>query len=612
MRAPKRKILLVSTDPAHSIADVLQFDFEDKAKRVRGAGKLFARQIDPERQVKRFLDEEREGLLKVVESGTFFTRREIEPLLNATLPGMAEVASLVALHELIAANDYDEIVVDTAPMGHTLRLFQMPEYFANFLAFLQTAASRDELLAQRFARRTLARNPFITKWQRMLDLVRSVLSGRDSRLILVTTPEPFALNESTRAREWLRSGDLHLEIGEIVLNRAVVKTTNCPNCRIRAEAAKSAVPRLRKEFSDCEILMGEDAGGPIVGTTALREFGAHVFERRRLQYKPVPPKTLLPKFKRADWPTLQTPISCTLGKGGVGKTTISAALGLNQRRVEPSRGVTICSTDPAPSLHDVFDCEVGDAPRPVLGDAKLEAAEFDAVEHYRTWADDIKSRIAGAMSGQSEGIHLDLSFDREVLTALLAIVPPGVDEIFATFRILDLLKPGERMVIDMAPTGHALELLRTPERMLTWIRLLLKTLAAHRTLPLAQDAAVELATVAQKVRELSEKLRDPDLCSVWPVMLAEPLPDRETERLLDELEKLQAPVAALFVNRILFPEQAGRCLRCRREREWQLSILAQVKKRFHNVLLYVVRNVPGGIAGKRALRSFTSELWLME
>ena len=128
---------------------------------------------------------------------------------------------------------------------------------------------------------------------------------------------------------------------------------------------------------------------------------------------------------------------------------------------------------------------------------------------------------------------MDLSFERDLFLAVLDVVPPGVDEIFAAFRILDLVDRGGRVQIDMAPTGHALEVLRTPARLLGWARVLLKTLAHHRTLPLARDAAVEIATVSQRVRELAATITDAKRSQVWVVMLAEPLPDRETRRLLD-------------------------------------------------------------------------------
>src|SRR5437763_1522757 len=137
------------------------------------------------------------------------------------------------------------------------------------------------------------------------------------------------------------------------------------------------------------------------------------------------------------------------------------------------------------------------------------------------------------MSDNVKGIHVNLSFDRQVISALLDIVPPGVDELFAIFRILDLLEvPGQKVIIDMAPTGHALELLRMPERILLWSRLLLKSLAPHRRMSLARDVAVQIATLSHRVRELAGMLKDGRSSRVVPVMLAEPLPDRETIRLL--------------------------------------------------------------------------------
>lgn len=150
-----------------------------------------------------------------------------------------------------------------------------------------------------------------------------------------------------------------------------------------------------------------------------------------------------------------------------------------------------------------------------------------------------------------------------MLYALLDIVPPGVDEIFAVFKLLDFIDSRDlTLVIDMAPTGHALELLRTPERIVVWTRLLLKSLSAHRTLPLAQELAVEVASISQRARELAQLLKDRKRASVFVVMLAEPLPDRQTGRLLASLDDLGLKPTAIFVNRLL-PNQNGKCPRCR-------------------------------------------------
>jgi len=190
------------------------------------------------------------------------------------------------------------------------------------------------------------------------------------------------------------------------------------------------------------------------------------------------------------------------------------------------------------------------------------------------------------------------------------VVPPGVDEVFAIFRILDLLeeKPG-RVLIDMAPTGHALELLRMPQRILLWSRLLLKSLAPHRRMSLARDVAVQIATLSHRVRELAGMLKDGRSSRVVPVMLAEPLPDRETIRLLASLDDLGISTTELYVNRVLFAEDVGKCPRCQRARQWQMATLKKLSGRHRGTRIFVVRNRAREIAGTTALKSFIGELW---
>lgn len=609
----RQRVLLISTDPAHSIADVLGVALGDRPKAVRTRGSLYAWQVNAEKEFRSFLGKYRESIIALVESGTIFNRREIEPLLDTTLPGMAEISALLAIHRALASGKYTRIVVDTAPAGHTLRLFDMPEHFARFLDFLDVAASRDQVLAQAFGGSRRISHPFLAEWRHMVEAVRRALGPEDSRLVLVTTPEEFALNESVRVRDALRDSEAELAIGAVALNRAVRGSTRCKLCARRAQATRKAERFLRRQFRSTEFFLAEDLGQPVQGTAALLAFARHVFDRKKLRLpRSVPKPARPPRLVPVSWPRLETSLTLTSGKGGVGKTTISAALAFHERSAS-GKPVTICSTDPAPSLDDVFRADVGDRPVAVLGDRGLRAIEIDSVAHFRAWAAEMREKVEGALSGEQRGVHVDLSFERRVFSALLDIVPPGVDEIFAIFRILDLVEAGEnQVIIDMAPTGHALELLRMPDRMLLWSRLLLKTLAAHRTLPLAQDLAVEIATIGQRARELLARLKDPREALLVPVMLAEPMPDRETERLLAALDQIGAHAAPLFVNRVLFPEQVGRCARCARAARWQQATLAVVARRRRGRSLYVVPDFGREIAGKKDLQGFTRKLWRIE
>jgi arsenite-transporting ATPase len=144
-RHQKSAILLLSTDPAHSLSDILGQDFGDQPQKMRlpRKGRLDVWQVNAEKQFRGFLDSHKDKLLSILEGGSIFSRSDIEPLLDTTLPGMAEMAALLAISDALASGKYDRIVVDTAPIGHTLRLFALPQYFSSFLDILDLAASRD-------------------------------------------------------------------------------------------------------------------------------------------------------------------------------------------------------------------------------------------------------------------------------------------------------------------------------------------------------------------------------------------------------------------------------------------------------------------------------------
>ena len=609
-REPRKSVLLLSTDPAPNLADLFEIRLGSSPQQIElpWRTRLFVWELDAAKQFTGFLKRHRSPILQVIESGTMFTRDEIAPLLDATLPGIAEVAALITIYELLQEQRYDEIVIDTAPMGHTLRLFQMPERFRRFLAFLDAAAMRDRVLAERFAGTAPVAHDFISQWRMMVTSVQQAMRS-DARLVLVTTPEKLSLAEGHRAAAELAGPDSQLQITQVVLNRAVPHAGNCRVCAFRARSTVAALRFIRRSFPSADVCVADDSGGPIIGARELRAFGEHVFERKGLRPGRKPPGIRSRvQFTECPWPSLKTPLSLTIGKGGVGKTTISAAVAMHHRAHNQSGQVTICSTDPAPSLGDIFRRPVGDRATPVLGDTRFTAIEVDAVAEFRRWSEALKANLDRTLRSQGNGVHVDFSLDREVFIALLDVVPPGVDEIFGALRMLDLVGRGSQLVLDMAPTGHALELLRTPDRLLRWSRLLLKTLAAHRRLPFARDAAVEIAELDHRVEKLARMLRNSRQAQVLTVMLPEPLPDRETRRLLDHLSALKIRATTLFVNRVRRGLDDG-CLRCRRRQEWQHSVLAKLRRRGSWAEIYVVPEFPGEITGARQLQRLTRRIW---
>jgi arsenite/tail-anchored protein-transporting ATPase len=605
---PRGSVLLMSTDPAHSVSDVFGLGYRGEKRRIKldGPGRLDLWQIDPRREFKKFLSGHRQAILTLIENGTFFRKWEIEPLLDTTLPGMAEIAGLLALSDLRDSGEYDAIVVDTAPMGHTLRLFEFPQHFANFLHFLEVAATQEKSFAARFQETGLSPERFLASWRSAAEAVVSAMTG-PTRLVLVTTPEVFSLQESVRAADALAHYKPPLSFHTIVMNRAVTSGGTCRWCEQRACRTKEGRKFLAEHFAGLPVMTGEDAGAPVIGSSALLAFGRHVFEGAPLRLDIKPPTVANIEFRAAAWPWLQTSLSLTIGKGGVGKTTVSAAMAYHTRKVAPATAVTICSTDPAPSLDDIFVQSVDDRPVSVLGDRQLRAAEFDAAAHLRAWPKRAQHEMDEALARQSARSHINLDFEKRLFRALLDIVPPGLDELLATFRVLEMVEDEPGLVlIDMAPTGHALELLRMPDRILRWSRLLLNTLAPHITLQPIRDLSDQVTAIGKQAREVAKLLKDRTRARVYPVMLAEPLPDRETGRLLRVLDELAVETAPLFVNRVMVAP-VGSCKRCALARGWQFSTLANIRRKHGPV--FVIQNYPHEIAGAAALDALTRELW---
>lgn len=243
------------------------------------------------------------------------------------------------------------------------------------------------------------------------------------------------------------------------------------------------------------------------------------------------------------------------GKGGVGKTSMAALAAC--RLAELGRKVLIMSTDPAHSLGDSLGMELGNAPTEVF--PNLEAVEIDAVEESK-----------GAWGGLHDYMRVLISMKAEGgIEADEALIFPGLEELFSMLRILDAYEAGKHdvLVVDCAPTGETLALLRFPEklgalseRMLPFVRMFTKlmgpAISEMTKVPKPGDHVfAEFEALIGRLQSLQSILRDRDVTSLRIVTTPEKIVLEEARRNYTWMHLYDFNVDAVIMNRI-YPVRA--------------------------------------------------------
>lgn len=588
--------LVVSLDPAHSLGDALDV-------RLRGSPRdlgrrLRAVELDAERALRRWLRPRRDSLVTVTERGTFLDREEAGRLLDLSFPGADELIGLLELERLSAAAGYHHVVVDTAPTGHTLRLLASPDKLVRISSLLEALQAKHRFLARRLGGRYRA-----DAIDRLIDeiaesarhLAALLRDGARTSFTWVLVAEPLALAETEDGlREIERFGG---RVGEVLVNRTTPPPpAPCPFCLGRRRSEADVVEKLRRLRPRLSMRLVERQEAEPRGRAAL----GRLWERRRK-------RTARPERRAVENPSpdavpwgeaagdevaLPFPPGTRLvffgGKGGVGKTTCAAAAALALARREPGRRILLLSVDPAHSLGDVLGARVGDAETRSPGLPKgLRARELDASRTLAAFRQ-AHGHVVERLLRSSSGVGVEPAFERAVMERLLDLAPPGLDELMAlaaVARALGESAPGsahDLVIVDSAPTGHALRLLALPEVAGRWARALLELLREYREVLPLEELAPPLLDVSRGLRELARLLRDPVLTRFVVVTRAAALPRLETERLLAALARLGVTVGALLVDG-LTPRG---CPRCRRD--------AAREEREVKALRRAVRLLPGG------------------
>ena len=177
-------------------------------------------------------------------------------------------------------------------------------------------------------------------------------------------------------------------------------------------------------------------------------------------------------------------------------------------RADRRRRVLLLSTDPAHSLGDVFRAEVGrhgphDARRSAeSGRARARCGRRAGVAARRR-SKAAFDEIAAAVGIEGAGSTIGAA-------GLMDLAPPGIDELFGILSVVEARSAYDVIVVDTAPTGHALRLLEMPEAAREWMQVLLRVLLKYRSLVRPGRLAEELVDVSKAIRELIALLRDAD------------------------------------------------------------------------------------------------------
>ena len=609
-------ILLFSTDPAHSLSDSLDVKIGNRlaeVKQSRGA-RLFAYEMDASLALERFRAAHGKVLAEIAERGTLLDQEDINELLSLSLPGLDEVMSLFELSELDREGKYAHIVVDTAPSGHTSRLLRLPEVFDRMVKALDLMGDKHRYMVAHFARRRVVADEvdvFLRDLSRRIESVRKLLYDKEqTRFALVTIPEAMSVRETERYLDLLQQQGV--PVTDLIINRVEQQHDNCEYCRARVQTQRPWLKQIRKSFNHLDQHDVPLMANEVRGIEDLKKIGKLIWSGktqllgvRRLVGALVPLRACIPSRDQSGDKSPHSKASRKIvifgGKGGVGKTSAAAAFALALARKDPEKKLLVFSTDPAHSLSDSFEEEIGELKSGVGGYANLDAMEIDPGKwfeelkrRYRTWTDELFASLSG-------GSRMEIKFDREAMRELVELTPPGIDEIAALGTISDLLD-SERyhtIILDTAPTGHLIRFLELPQVALSWIRTFMKLLLKYQNVLRATQVAEELVALSKSIKKVLALLTDSERCEFVGVAIPERMSLEETADLAKSLEKLKVPLSKLLINGVVPKAAAAGCKFCRSRRTMQAEVIDELRARFRRrgVEMFVAPQQPREIRG---------------
>ncbi len=494
-----KRVLLISTDPASNLDEVLMTPLGIRPTAIKPVPRLFAMNVDPQQAAKEY----RERVVGpyrdlLPEAAVNSIEEQLSGACTVEIAAFDEFAKL--LGDAQATAEYDHVIFDTAPTGHTLRLLQLPAAWSGFIETNVGGTSCLGPLAGLQAQKEL--------YEKTLE----ALSAADRTTVyLVSRPEPAAFAEADRTRSELEG--LGLRNQRLIVNGVFHAASESESLATAMEKRQqTAIAEMPDGLKQLKTIVVPLSGHSLVGVEAVRKLGeelpvaaSHPACTSKTNGLAAGLSDLLSQLASSGKGVIMT-----MGKGGVGKTTIAAAIAVQLAQL--GNEVLLTTTDPAAHI----SMSLSD-PMPGLRVARIDP-EAETLAY--------RSEVM-----EESGRDLD-----EKGRALLEedLRSPCTEEIAVFRAFARSVDEGNNgfVVIDTAPTGHTLLLLDAAE-------------AYHR------DVARNLSNIPDSVRRLLPQLRDPRFSKILIVTLPEATPVHEAARLQEDLERARIVPFGWVINQSL-------------------------------------------------------------
>ena len=488
-----KKVLLISTDPASNLQDVFKVPLSGIATTLTDVPNLDVINLDP------------------VEAANAYKESVVAPyrgkLPDAVIANMEEQLSGSCTVEIAAFNEfsnfvtnrefatiYDHVIFDTAPTGHTLRLLQLPSAWSSFINENTHGASCLGQLAGLESKRAMYETA-----------VSNLANGELTTLFLVTRPDTSPLQEVARASKEL--SDIGIKNQKLIINGVMSSFDDDISEAMyhKQQAALQVIPETLKSIETFLIPLREFNMVGVANIRALLQDTASVTtEITALEGTYQSLDTVV-----ADLVARHKKVIFTMGKGGVGKTTVAETIAL--KLDAQGKRVHLATTDPASH----FDTTLA-------AGSQITMSRIDEKQELKRYQDEVISKASKTMNAD------DLDYIKEDLRS------PCTQEIAVFRAFAEIVEKAneEIVIIDTVPTGHTLLLLDS-------------TLSYHKEVERTQG------NIPDSVKNLLPRLRG-DETEVLIITLPEATPYYESRRLEDDLKRAGIHTKWWIINASLY------------------------------------------------------------